>query len=65
MRLRQGGNGMTGSKFDPSRWDALSPEEKDRIQREAAALEDPDTPWNTYQPSVWEKTQTPSSEDDD
>ena len=51
------------SQMTPEEWNALSPEKKQALQREAASLEDPDTPWNVYQPSIWEKKS--ESEDDD
>jgi hypothetical protein len=56
---------MNKQRFGPDEWNALSPEEKDRLQREAAALEDPSTPWNTYQPSIWEKKESPPESEDD
>ena len=38
-------------------WDALSPEERDPIQKEVASMERPDSPWGTYQPSVYGETE--------
>lgn len=50
---------MTDKRFTWDDWNALSPERRDEIQKEAAAMEDPDSIWGRP------RKNDDASEDDD
>lgn len=48
MRLKEGYIKMADARYTGKDWDDLTPKERDDLQRELAAMEAPDSPWNTY-----------------